>query len=158
MAFSTSYRGRLLFIPGELSVATYAHPMICLPQGAFGRIQIRLKPESGLILVACRTLDARSAFFKFPLIQDVLSTFKPVVTIGALNSGIDMLHVGKGHRRPARISEYRLVIQQDIFRLSVEIDRPQEDSDTQNQHANQKMSPCHAPLPGCDPLMNNNME
>jgi hypothetical protein len=49
--------------------------------------------------------------------------------------------MGKVNRRPAAIGKYRLVIQQNIFWLSVEIDRPQEASYTQNQHANQKMSP-----------------
>jgi hypothetical protein len=103
--------------------------------------------EAGFILVACRTLYALSVFFKLRLIHNVFSTFEPVVTIAALDFGIDMLYVRKGHRWPATISKYRLVIQQNIFGLSIEIDRPQEASDTQNQHANQKMSPSHGLSP-----------
>jgi hypothetical protein len=148
MAFATGYRARLLFIFRDLSVATCTHSMVCLLQVAFSGIQIRLKPETRLILVARRTLDALSVFFKLRFIHNVFSTFKPVVTIAAFDTRIIKVEqVRKINRGPAAIGKYRLVIQQNIFWLSVEIDRPQEASYTQNQHANQKMSPSH----GCSP-------
>jgi len=150
MAFTTGNRARLLFGFRDLSVATCTHSMVCLPQGAFGWVQIGLEPEAGLILVARRTLDALGVFFKLRLIHNVLSTFEAVVALAAFDTRIiQVSQMRKFNRGPATISEYRLVIQHNIFWLSVQIDRPQEASDAQNQHANQKMSPSH----GCSPRL-----
>jgi len=122
--------------------------MVCLLQGAFGWVQIRFEPEAGLILVAGRTLDALAVFFKLRLIHNVLSTFEPVMTLAAFYTRIiKVSQMRKFNRGPATISKYRLVIQHNIFWLSVQIDRPQEASDAQNQHANQKMSPSHGLSP-----------
>jgi hypothetical protein len=111
MAFATGYWARLLFISRELSMATCAHPMVCLLQGSFSRVQVRLEAKAGLILMTGGTLNALCIFFKFRLVHNVLTTLKQVVTIAALDFGINMLHVRKGHRWSATISEYRLVIQ-----------------------------------------------
>jgi hypothetical protein len=155
MAFATGYRARLVVILSDLSMATCTHSVVCLLQVAFRRVQIRLKPEADLILVASRTLDTFGTFIKLHFVYNVFSIFEPMVTIAAFDSRIIKVEqVRKINRRPAAIGKYRLVIQQNIFWLSLEIDCPQKASYTQNQHANQKMSPSHAFLPGCDTLAN----
>ena len=129
-------------------MATCAHSMVCLPQGAFRRIQIRLEPKASLILVARGTLDALGTFIQLRLVYNVLSIFEPMMALFTFYPRIvEMELVGKFNRWPATTGEYRLVIQDNIFRLSVEIDRQQETSNNQNQHENQKMSPSHAPSP-----------
>jgi hypothetical protein len=124
--------------------------MVCLAQGAFRRIQIRLEPKASFILVARGTLDALGTFIKLRLVYNVLSIFEPMMALSALYTRIvEVEQVGEFNRWPATTGEYRLVIQDNIFRLSVEIDRQQETSNSQNQHENQKVSPTH----GCSPQL-----
>jgi hypothetical protein len=116
--------------------------MVCLLQGSFSWVQIRLEPKAGLILVACGTLDTLGTFIKLHFVYNVLSILEPMMTNAAFYSGvIKVEQMGKINRRPAAISKYRLVVQQNIFWLSGDIDHPQKATYTQNQHANQKMSP-----------------
>jgi hypothetical protein len=124
--------------------------MVCLPQSTFRRVQIRLEPKASFILVARGTLDALGTFIQLRLVDDVLSVFEPMMALCAFYTRIvEVAQVGKFNRWPTTVGEYRLVIQDNIFRLSVEIDRQQETPNSQNQHENQKMSPTH----GCSPRL-----
>jgi hypothetical protein len=129
-------------------MATYAHPMVRLSQSTFRRVQIRLEAKASLVFVARGTLDALGTFIQLRLVNNILSIFEPMMALSTLYTRIVKVKlVRKFNRWPAATGEYRLVIQDNIFRLSVEIDRQQETSNNQNQHENQKMSPSHAPSP-----------
>jgi hypothetical protein len=118
-------------------MATHTHPMVCLSQSSFRRVQIRLEPKASLVFMARGTLNALGTFIKLRLVNNVLSIFEPMVALLTFYTRvIEVAQVGKCNRWPATASEYRLVIQDNIFRLSVEIDRQQETPNSQNQYEN----------------------
>jgi hypothetical protein len=121
--------------------------VIGLLQCSFGWIQVGLKPETGLILMARGTLNALGILFQLGLVHNVFSPFKSVVAVAALNLGINVLHVRKRHRRPTSRCEYRLIIQDYIFWLGAQVDNPKETYNTQDRHPDQKISPSHACSP-----------
>jgi hypothetical protein len=88
MACATGYRAGLLALSGNLSVATSAHPMVCLLQSSFSRVQIRFKPKAGLTLVARGTLDAIGTFIKLHLVYNVLTIFEPMMALAAFDTSI----------------------------------------------------------------------
>jgi len=143
MAAATGDGASVLVFLSQLAMTAHAHAMVSLLQSSLGRIQIGREPKAGLILVARSTLDTLGVFFQFALVHYVLSAFKPVVTVAALDFGIDVLHVGKVHRRPASTGEYRLIIQQDLVWLSVQLHRPQADTDNHSHHPTQIPPPLH---------------
>jgi hypothetical protein len=102
----------MFVILSDLSMATCTHSVVCLLQVAFRRVQIRLKPEVDLILVASRTLDTFGTFIKLHFVYNVFSIFEAVVTTAAFDSRIIKVEqVRKINRRTAAIGKYRLVIQ-----------------------------------------------
>jgi hypothetical protein len=74
--------------------------------------------------VARGTLYPLGSLLQLHLVEDVLPTLESVVAGFALDPVTDVIHVRESHRRPLPIGKNRVVVEHNVFRLGVQLQRP----------------------------------